>query len=283
MATVQTVAMYGAELWWKNQKNWQEELQKLINKQARTITGAYCSTPLGPLLQEASLEPAEVMLNARQRGYTARLLGLPRNHPGHQILPVSFREGDRHAQAGEQEEDDLQWAQTSIPRGLQSLGQHLARNFASTLRQDPSGGFEQTAEAYPGSFPGRIVVENTEEALKRARNIKGGLVLWSDGSRLENRGVGAGVAWRPTCSPWKTQEFPLGKGKEVFDAELLRACRALELSKTLQNSGKVTVLLDSQAAITWIQGTEPGPGQALAIRAHEAASWLQERRVKVTI
>ena len=69
----------------------------------------------------------------------------------------------------------------------------------------------------------------------------------------------------------------------MFNAELLGACRALELSKTLQNSGKVTVLLDSQAAITQIQGTEPGPGQALAIQAHEAASWLQERRVKVTI
>jgi hypothetical protein len=77
---------------------------------------------------------------------------------------------------------------------LQSLGQHLARTFASTLQQDLSGGFEQTAEAYPGTFPDRIVVENTEEALKRARKIKEGLVLWSDSSRLENRRVGAGVA-----------------------------------------------------------------------------------------
>jgi hypothetical protein len=51
----------------------------------------------------------------------------------------------------------------------------------------------------------------------------------------------------------------------VFNAELLRACRALELSKTLQNNRKVTVLLDSQAAIIQIQDTEPGPGQALAI------------------
>jgi hypothetical protein len=77
---------------------------------------------------------------------------------------------------------------------LQSLGQHLARTFTSTLHQNPSGGFEQTTEAYPSIFPDRIVVENTEEALKRARKIKGGLVLWSDDSRLENRRVGAGVA-----------------------------------------------------------------------------------------
>jgi hypothetical protein len=83
---------------------------------------------------------------------------------------------------------------------LQSLRQHLARNFTSTLHQNPSEGFEQTAEAYPGVFSERIVVESTEEALKRVRNIKEGLVLWSDGSRLENRRVRAGVAWRPICS-----------------------------------------------------------------------------------
>jgi hypothetical protein len=60
---------------------------------------------------------------------------------------------------------------------LQSLGQYLARKFASILYQDSSGGFEQTAEVYLDSFSDRIVVENTEEALKRVRNIKEGLVL----------------------------------------------------------------------------------------------------------
>jgi hypothetical protein len=38
------------------------------------------------------------------------------------------------------------------------------------------------------------VVENTEEALKRARNIKERLVLWSDSLRLENRRIRAGIA-----------------------------------------------------------------------------------------
>ena len=77
------------------------------------------------------------------------------------------------------------------------------------------------------------MVENTEEALKRARNIKEGLVLWSDSLRLENKEVETGMAWKSTHSSWKAQEFPLSKGKEVFDAELLEVCRALELSKTL--------------------------------------------------
>jgi hypothetical protein len=60
---------------------------------------------------------------------------------------------------------------------LQSLGQYLARNFASILHQNLSEGFEQTVKAYLNVFSERIIVKSTEEALKRARNIKEGLVL----------------------------------------------------------------------------------------------------------
>jgi hypothetical protein len=45
------------------------------------------------------------------------------------------------------------------------------------------------------------------------------------------------------------QEYSLDKEKKVFNIELLRACRTLELSKTLENNSRVTVLLDLQAAI----------------------------------
>jgi hypothetical protein len=60
---------------------------------------------------------------------------------------------------------------------LQDLEQHLVRNFASTLCQNLSEGFKQITEAYSNIFSGKIVVENTEKALKRARNIKKELVL----------------------------------------------------------------------------------------------------------
>lgn len=43
IAAVQSVALYGAEIWWKNQKNHQNEIQKLINRQARSITGMCCT------------------------------------------------------------------------------------------------------------------------------------------------------------------------------------------------------------------------------------------------
>ena len=280
IAAVQAVAFYGAELWWQGQKNRQDDLQRLINRQARAITGVFRTTPGGPLMIEAGLDPAEVALDNRQRSYAARLLTLPEDHPAAQVLPVSFRQGDRQAQPGEQSPANREWAESGR---LRSLGQHLARSLANIIRTDPSGGFERTKETYPSTFPGNIIVPGHDEAIEQARQTLPGLTLWSDGSRLEDGRVGAGVAWKVSPGDWRTAEIPLGRSKEVFDAELEGACRALELARTIGESRQVTVLLDSQAAIKRLEHTEPGPGQVFALRAHRAARRLRERRVEVTV
>jgi len=116
--------------------DWLAGIQLMINRQAGAITGMLKSTPIGPLVREASLAPAEVLLEARQLRYTTRLLSLPENHPAKKILPVSFREGDQHAQPGEQTPGNRQWAESSS-RGPWSLGQHLARQLANIPTSGP--------------------------------------------------------------------------------------------------------------------------------------------------
>ena len=51
----------------------------------------------------------------------------------------------------------------------------------------------------------------------------------------------------------------------------------------LEDQGPVTVLVDSQAAISRLEHLEPGPGQALAIRAHRAAEDLRTQGREATI
>ncbi|EED20333.1 hypothetical protein TSTA_035590, partial [Talaromyces stipitatus ATCC 10500] len=109
-ATVQAQLLWGAEIWWQGQKTWAQRIQILINKQARGITGMFPKTPIGALIREAALELATVLLDARVARYTARLLALPDTHPTAQILPVTLRHGDLHAQPGEQPRDDREWA-----------------------------------------------------------------------------------------------------------------------------------------------------------------------------
>ena len=93
LSVVQSTALYGAELWWKSQKNHERTIQQMINRQARSITGMYSSTPVHPLLCEAGLISASILLDYRQRLYTHRLLSLPDSHPTKEILPISLREG----------------------------------------------------------------------------------------------------------------------------------------------------------------------------------------------
>ena len=48
--------------------------------------GMYQSTPIAPLISEAGLIPARIMLDYRQRRYTYRLLTLLDGHPTKDIL-----------------------------------------------------------------------------------------------------------------------------------------------------------------------------------------------------
>jgi hypothetical protein len=77
VAAVQAVALYGAELWWDGQQDRRENLQLLVNRQARAITGALPSTALGPLIKESGLRSAESLLNNKTRRFGLRLLNTP--------------------------------------------------------------------------------------------------------------------------------------------------------------------------------------------------------------
>ena len=115
LSVVQSTVLYGSELWWKGQKNHEHTIQQLFNRQARSITGMYRSTPLHPLLCEAGIIPASTHLDYRQRLYAHRLLSLPDLHPAKEILPISLRVGDEGFQPGELPDDSLMWTQHARP------------------------------------------------------------------------------------------------------------------------------------------------------------------------
>jgi hypothetical protein len=75
----------------------------------------------------------------------------------------------------------------------------------------------------------------------------------------------------------------MGKGKEVFDAELMGVVKALEMAARAGGLGPITVLLDSQAAIARLRHLQPGPGQVMAVRAHREALELQGQNREVTV
>jgi len=90
-ACVQSVAMFGAELWWKGDLvqstiGWANELQWLVNQEARMTTGCFRTTNLGVLSMESSLRAATAQLENRQRLFGLRLLSLPEGDQTQEVV-----------------------------------------------------------------------------------------------------------------------------------------------------------------------------------------------------
>jgi hypothetical protein len=91
VAVIQAVVLYGAELWWGGIGNTGRtaDIQKLVNRQSRSITGMLRTTPIGPLVKEAGLRPADSLLANRQRRYATWAFELPQGKPLGDGVPTS--------------------------------------------------------------------------------------------------------------------------------------------------------------------------------------------------
>lgn len=141
----------------------------------------YRSTPIAPLMSEAGLIPAEIMLDYRQRRYAHRLLTLPDGHPTKDILPVSLRLGDGSVQPGELPENDEIW---SLNQKVRTFGQQLAQQVSVDFSIDLAEGVEPVIQFKPAEFSGRIIIQEPKLAIKEAKADLSDLILWSDGSKL---------------------------------------------------------------------------------------------------
>jgi len=98
-ACIQSVTMFGSERWWKGDQargtiGQVNELQLLVNQEARVTTGCLWTTNLGSgdLSMESGLGPAAAQLVNRLRRFGLRLLSLPQgNRQGRRIGPTTTR------------------------------------------------------------------------------------------------------------------------------------------------------------------------------------------------
>ena len=99
-ACVQSVAMYGAELWWKGDLaegtiGRAKELQILVNQEARATTGCFRTTNLGALSMESGLRSAPAQLENRQPRFGLRLLSLPEGDQAREVVGAPTEIGRR--------------------------------------------------------------------------------------------------------------------------------------------------------------------------------------------
>jgi ribonuclease HI len=255
-ACIQSVAMFGAELWWKGDKmqgtiERGKELQTLVNKQARAVTGCFGTTNLGALAMESGLRPAAAQLENRLRRYGLRLLSMPDGDQAREV--VGARSG-----IGRRTKNTLALA-------------HRGKAETTILLEEPEALDAETTQ------------EDEKTAKIEAEPTRPGLTMFTDGSRLDSGATGYAVVWQNGQS-WAGIKTHMGKNQEAYDAECAALARALETAAKRQTvPARVTIFTDAQAAIRRMASEEPGPGQKYAILARKHIAALRSARPDITI
>ena len=80
MTCITSVSDYGAEIWWKGQKSYQDQLQKLQNKALHKILEAFKTSPAAAIKLKVNIESVKVRLNKKCRKYILRVITLSETH-----------------------------------------------------------------------------------------------------------------------------------------------------------------------------------------------------------
>ena len=255
VAAVQAVILYGSELWWREQKDRAQEVQKVLNEQGRRVTGCFRTTPQGALMNDAGLLPAEPLLNNRLRRYKVRQMMMPDSSGGGRMIKI----------------------RGSVCQRVEGIDELIPEEFQERRSYETT-----TLPKTRQSLKGKVIIQEEEEAKKEAVRGREGLVLWTDGARKEDEWTGCAVVWKR--EKWEKRKVHLGRQKEAFDAEMYAMSEAVKIANDIakdEEVRRVTVFTDSQATLGRIQSDEPGQGQVLALRTMIWESELLRKDIQV--
>ena len=101
----------------------------------------------------------------------------------------------------------------------------------------------------PESYDAELIQEEREEANKEAEKERPGLVMFTDGSRLENEAARYAVAWK-SGQTWEGIKTHMGFNQETYDAECAAlACALKTAAEIAPTPSHVTIFTDAEAAI----------------------------------
>jgi len=126
----------------------------------------------------------------------------------------------------------------------------------------------------PEAFDAELIQEERAEVKREADMERPGLVMFTNGSRLEEGVVGYAVVWR-NGHTWKGIKTHMDYNQEAFDAKCTALARALEsASRRNTTPERITIFTDAQAAIRRMATDELGPGQKHTLEARRHIATL---------
>ncbi|KAI7349592.1 hypothetical protein KC320_g5991 [Hortaea werneckii] len=253
IAAVSSVALFGAEVWWRGQKDLERRLQLLLNSQARTITGLLKCTPIAFLLQAACFPYAGDLLDQRQTRFATRALAAARDHPTHQLLPANFRFGELYRHEGATgQPSSVGWIRPDKAHRL--FGSRLAQKVSRHVTYDTEHGFDLLERSDTRSMVVATSTGGRPQAVSKAKS-SGLDKITLFVCAAKDISFGAAVGWVAGCRD-KVKSDSLGKYLTMLDVDLYAIRMAVHVCR-FSLPGTVTrcteILSDSRQALSAIE------------------------------
>ncbi|CUS06783.1 unnamed protein product, partial [Tuber aestivum] len=259
------VADSGAEVWWKGQIGLANKLQKLQAEANRRILGAFRTSPTAAMEIEAATLPIPWRFDRQCKRYAYRVLQMHSDHPIRQRTPSSFPSTlsssiplDRPCSSSS---EILNTLSSFLPVGkdVEQCYPNLQPPWDTNL-PDTTSRFDITI-----SQEDKDTAAKSHITLLNSLDDSENLVLYTDGSALQNGGVGAGVVMMHGGGIVGRWRVGLGCGMKVYHGELVGIARALtEASRSSLSFKHIWVFTDNQAAISNSHRLSPHPGQQIS-------------------
>jgi len=253
-ACIQSVAMFRSELRLKGDHvpgtmGRAEDLQRLVNQEARATTGCFRPTYLRCALEQ--VWPAGSNSAVREQAATIR------------ATPAQPTAGRADTGGG----------------GRSVSDRPPVQEFYCVCRTNG----ERSAQGEPETLDSVLVQREEVEAKMEAEKMRPGLTMFTEGSLTEDGAAGYEVAWRKDKS-WAGIKNPMGYNQGSYDAECAARARALEsASRGRTVPQRVKIFTDVQAAIRQMASDEPGPRQQYAPQARKHTAALCSARLGIII
>lgn len=139
-----------------------ETFQRSINRMSRATLGTLPSTPIAFLQAEGGSLPARARLDRRQESFAVRLAST------------------------------VSGPHTHLLRATSGLGQRISRMVPEAVGHEVEGIRVSLGRSCPGEEKEKGIETSIRQAMEKERDP---YTIWTDGSRLDDGRVGAGVAW----------------------------------------------------------------------------------------
>lgn len=281
VAAVTSIALFGAEVWWKGQKDLERRLQLLINSQARAIIGLLKSTPIAFLLETVCLPYARDLLDQRQSCFAVRALRAAQDHPTHQLLPTNFRFGElyRH-EAATGLMSSVGW--TRPDKAHRRFGSRMAQQVSKHVTYDTEHRFDLLEKDKLGTPVGADVDSRLQMLLAIHRFGPNKMTMVASAAKATS--FGAAVGWVAN-NRHKVKSDSLGRYLTMLDAELCAIRMAIRIYQTSLPelaTRCVEILSDSRQALSTVGKASYWTPPAVRDIKHQFR-FIQERGDQVTL